>query len=45
VLGFKQIRYKWYELEKLEDEKYILYNFSDLPDNEIRRFSISAIKG
>jgi hypothetical protein len=44
VLGFKQIRYKWYELEKSKDEKYIHYNFSDLPDNEIRRFSISAIK-
>ena len=45
LLGFKQIRYKWYELEKYKDEKYIHYNFSDLPDNEIRRFSISAIKG
>lgn len=44
VLGFKQIRYKWYELEKSKDEKYIHYNFSDLPDNQIRRFSISAIK-
>jgi hypothetical protein len=44
LLGFKQIRYKWYELEKLEEEKYILYNFSDLPDNEIRKFAISAIK-
>ena len=44
VLGFKQIRYKWYELEKFKDEKYIHYNFSDLPDNEIRKFSISAIK-
>ncbi len=44
VLGFKQIRYKWYELEKLEDEKYILYNFSDLPDNDVRKFTISAIK-
>lgn len=44
LLGFKQIRYKWYELEKLKDEKYIHYNFSDLLDNEVRRFSISAIK-
>jgi len=44
LLGFKQIRYKWYELEKLKDEKYIHYNFKDLPDNEVRRFSISAIK-
>lgn len=44
VLGFKQIRYKWYELEKLKEEKYILYNFSDLPDNEVRKFNISAIK-
>jgi hypothetical protein len=44
LLGFKQIRYKWYELEKLKDEKYILYNFKDLPDDEVRRFSISAIK-
>jgi len=44
VLGFKQIRYKWYELEKLKDEKYIHYNFSDIPDNEVRKFSISAIK-
>ena len=44
LLGFKQIRYKWYELEKLEEEKYILYNFSDLPDNEVRKFNISAIK-
>ncbi len=44
ILGFKQIRYKWYELEKLKDEKYIHYNFSDLPDNEVRRFNISAIK-
>ena len=44
LLGFKQIRYKWYELEKLKEEKYILYNFSDMPDNEIRKFAISAIK-
>jgi len=44
ILGFKQIRYKWYELEKLADEKYIHYNFSDLPDNEVRKFTISAIK-
>lgn len=44
ILGFKQIRYKWYELEKLKEEKYIHYNFSDLPDNEVRRFGISAIK-
>ena len=44
LLGFKQIRYKWYELEKFKDEKYIHYNFSDLPDNEVRKFSISAIK-
>jgi hypothetical protein len=44
VLGFKQIRYKWYELEKLKDEKYIHYNFKDIPDNEVRRFNISAIK-
>lgn len=44
ILGFKQIRYKWYELEKLEDEKYIHYNFSDMPDNEVRRFNISALK-
>jgi len=44
ILGFKQIRYKWYELEKLKDEKYIHYNFSDLPDNEIRRFNINDIK-
>lgn len=44
LLGFKQIRYKWYELEELEDEKYIHYNFKDLADNEIRRFNISTIK-
>jgi hypothetical protein len=44
ILGFKQIRYKWYELEKLKDEKYIHYSFKDLPDNEVRRFNISAIK-
>jgi hypothetical protein len=44
ILGFKQIRYKWYELEKLKEEKYIHYNFSDLPDNEFRRFNISEIK-
>lgn len=44
LLGFKQIRYKWYELEKSKDEKYIHYNFSNLPDNEVRKFSISAIK-
>jgi len=44
LLGFKQIRYKWYELEKSNDEKYIHYNFSDMPDNEVRKFSISAIK-
>jgi hypothetical protein len=43
-LGFKQIRYKWYELEKSKDEKYIHYNFSDLPDNEPRRFNLSVIK-
>jgi len=44
ILGFKQIRYKWYELEKLEEEKYIHYNFSDLPDNEPRRFNLSVLK-
>jgi hypothetical protein len=44
ALGFKQIRYKWYELEKYEDEKYIHYNFSDLPDNEPRNFNLSVIK-
>jgi hypothetical protein len=44
ALGFKQIRYKWYELEKLKEEKYIHYNFSDLPDNEPRRFNLSVIK-
>lgn len=44
VLGFKQIRYKWYELEKYEEEKYIHYNFKDLPDNEVRKFNISALK-
>jgi hypothetical protein len=44
ILGFKQIRYKWYELEKLKDEKYIHYNFRDMPDNEVRKFNISAIK-
>ena len=43
-LGFKQIRYKWYELEKSEEEKYIHYNFSDLPDNEPRRFNLSVLK-
>ena len=44
ALGFKQIRYKWYELEKLKEEKYIHYNFKDLPDNEPRRFNLSVIK-
>lgn len=44
LLGFKQIRYKWYDLEKYEDEKYIHYNFSDLPDNEPRRFNLSILK-
>ena len=44
ALGFKQIRYKWYELEKLKEEKYIHYNFSDLPDNELRSFNLSVIK-
>jgi hypothetical protein len=44
ILGFKQIRYKWYELEGLEEEKYIHYNFKDLDDNEFRRFNISALK-
>lgn len=44
ALGFKQIRYKWYELEKLKEEKYIHYNFSDLPDNEPRKFNLSVIK-
>jgi len=44
ALGFKQIRYKWFELEKLKDEKYIHYNFSDLPDNEPRKFNLSVIK-
>jgi hypothetical protein len=44
ALGFKQIRYKWYELEKLKEEKYIHYNFKDLPDNELRRFNLSVIK-
>ena len=45
ALGFKQIRYKWYELEELKDEKYIHYNFSDLPDNQARKFNLSVIKG
>jgi hypothetical protein len=44
ILGFKQIRYKWYELEKSKDEKYIHYNFSDLQDNEPRKFNISVLK-
>lgn len=44
LLGFKQIRYKWYALEESKDEKYIHYNFKDLSDNEIRRFNISALK-
>lgn len=44
ILGFKQIRYKWYELEKSKEEKYIHYNFSDLPDNEPRKFNISVLK-
>jgi hypothetical protein len=44
VLGFKQIRYKWYDLEKYKEEKYIHYNFSDLPDNEPRRFNLSILK-
>jgi len=44
ALGFKQIRYKWYELEKLKEEKYIHYNFKDLPDNEPRRFNLSVLK-
>ena len=45
ALGFKQIRYKWYELEELKDEKYIHYNFSDLPDNQARKFNLSVFKG
>lgn len=44
ALGFKQIRYKWYELEKLKEEKYIHYNFKDLPDNQPRRFNLSVLK-
>lgn len=44
ALGFKQIRYKWYELEKLKEEKYIHYNFKDVPDSEPRRFNLSVIK-
>jgi len=44
LLGFKQIRYKWYELENYEEERYVHYNFKDLPDNEARRFSVSTIK-
>lgn len=43
ILGFKQIRYKWYELEKSEDEKYIHYNFKDFSDNEIRRYNLSML--
>ena len=44
ALGFKQIRYKWFELEKLKEERYIHYNFKDLPDNEYRRFNISGLR-
>jgi hypothetical protein len=44
ILGFKQIRYKWFELEKLKEERYIHYNFKDLSDNEYRRFNISALR-
>ena len=43
LLGFKQIRYKWYELEKFKDEKYIHYNFKDYGDNEIRSFNLSML--
>ena len=44
ILGFKQIRYKWFELEKLKEERYIHYNFKDVSDNEYRRFNISALR-
>ncbi|MFI5237554.1 MAG: hypothetical protein ACHQLA_06445 [Ignavibacteriales bacterium] len=40
ILGFKQIRYRWYELEKLGDEKYIHYNFKDITDHEVRKFNV-----
>ena len=43
ILGFKQIRYKWFELEKSKDEKYIHYNFKDLGDYESRRFNLSML--
>lgn len=43
LLGFKQIRYKWFELEKSKDEKYIHYNFKELGDQEIRRFNLSML--
>jgi hypothetical protein len=43
LLGFKQIRYKWFELEKSKDEKYIHYNFKDIGDQEIRRFNLSML--
>ena len=43
ILGFKQIRYKWYELEQTEGERYIHYNFKDSPDLEIRKFNLSLL--
>lgn len=44
TLGFKQIRYKWYELEQQDSERYIHYNFKDSPDQEIRKFNLSLLE-
>jgi hypothetical protein len=44
ILGFKQIRYKWYALEESKYEKYIHYNFKDLNDNKYRRFNLSVFR-
>jgi len=43
ILGFKQIRYKWYELELMDGERYIHYNFKDSPDMEIRKFNLNLL--
>lgn len=43
ILGFSQIRYKWYEEEDLKNDNYIRYNFKEFTDNEIRKFTIAAL--
>ena len=44
ILGFNEIRYKWVESENDEQEKYVKYNFTEIKDNELRKFTLAEIE-